>query len=142
MEPNNKQKGNVLLKIRRSSTGLGLFADQDISQGTFVIEYTGELISIEQANRRGGKYLFKIDSELAIDAKNRENLARYINHSCQPNCEVQINRKLILIFALRDIAKGEELNYDYGKEYFLTYIKPIGCKCPYCRAKKLAGIKI
>ncbi|EKE11949.1 MAG: Nuclear protein SET [uncultured bacterium] len=125
------------LKVKRSVSGLGLFTTKNIPRGTFIIEYTGELIPTRQTGASGGKYLFKINSRWAIDGKGRENLSRYINHSCKPNCEVQINRRMILIYALRDIAEGEELSYDYGAEYFLTLIKPNGCKCPYCQLRKL-----
>lgn len=130
-----KNQRNDFLKVRRSSAGLGLFTEKDLPQGTFIMEYTGELISTKEADSRGGKYLFRIDSRWAVDGKGRQNLSRYINHSCQPNCEVQLQRKMILIFALKDIFKGEELNYDYGKEYFLTYIKPHGCRCLHCSLK-------
>lgn len=124
------------MQVSRSASGLGLFAKEKITQGKLVSEYTGDLISTEEAELRGGKYLFQIDSKWAIDGKGRENLSRYINHSCQPNCEVQIRRKQILIFALRNIEVGEQLGYDYGKEYFYTYIKPMGCKCAYCTSRK------
>lgn len=132
-----KIKNDGFLKVKRSAAGLGLFADKDIARGTLVTEYTGDLITTEQADKRGGKYLFKINSKWVVDGKGRQNLARYINHCCKPNCEVIIDRKMILIYALRDIPMGEELNYDYGKEYFLTFIKPHGCLCPYCKAKSL-----
>ncbi|EKE25201.1 MAG: hypothetical protein ACD_5C00253G0004 [uncultured bacterium] len=129
---NSKNRNGLMVK--RSSAGLGLFANKKIIQGTFITEYTGDLITTEEADKRGGKYLFRIDPKWVVDGKNRTNLARYINHCCRPNCEVIINRKMILIYALKDIMKGEEINYDYGKEYFLTYIKPHGCLCPYCKA--------
>lgn len=135
------QKNNFL-KVKRSSSGLGLFTEKNIPQGSFILEYTGKFLSTKEADSMGGKYLFRINSSWAIDGKGRENISRYINHFCRPNCEVQINRKMILIYAIRDIGKGEELGYDYGKEYFLTYIKPNGCKCPYCRIKRLANKRI
>lgn len=121
------------LKVKRSASGLGVFADENISQGTFIVEYTGDLITTQEADTRGGKYLFRINSKCAVDGSSRKNISRYINHFCRPNCEVQISRNMILIYAIKDISKGEELGYDYGKEYFLTYIKPNGCRCPYCR---------
>jgi len=125
------------LRVKRSASGLGLFTTKDIMQGTFIMEYTGNLISTQQAESRGGRYLFKINSKWAVDGKGRENMSRYINHFCQPNCEVQISKKMVLIYASRDIEKGEELGYDYGAEYFLAHIKTKGCKCPYCRFKKI-----
>lgn len=131
------QNNKSFLKVKRSPAGLGLFANENIPEGTFIIEYTGELIKMQIADSRGGKYLFKLNSRWAIDGKDRKNLARYINHFCKPNCQVQITRNMIFIYAIRDIIKGEEIGYNYGQEYFLAYIKPKGCKCPYCRIKKL-----
>ena len=124
------------LKIKRSNSGLGLFAVESIKKGEFVIEYTGEVISNKEANRRGGKYLFETNKDRYIDGKGRKNIARYINHSCAPNCEVGIRRGRILVFAKKDIKVGEELCYDYGKEYFDEHIKPYGCKCHACQKKE------
>lgn len=120
------------LKVKRSSAGLGLFATQLIKKGSFIIEYIGEVIDLKEANKRGGKYLFETSSNRYIDGKERKNIARYINHSCKQNCEVEIRRGRILVFAKRDIQPGEELHYDYGKEYFDQHIKPHGCRCRTC----------
>lgn len=121
------------VKVKRSSAGLGLFADEDIKKGEFVIEYTGVMLSREAADKKGGKYLFEVSSRRVIDGSGRDNLARYINHSCKPNCEADVRRGRIFIFAKRNIKKGEELAYDYGKEYFDEFIKPKGCRCASCR---------
>lgn len=121
------------LRVKRSAAGLGLFTDEPIDKGDFVIEYHGEVISREEADRRGGKYLFEISSRRTVDGSSRANIARYINHSCKPNCEVEVCRGKICIFAKRRIKKGEELTYDYGEEYFNAYIKPSGCKCAGCQ---------
>lgn len=129
-------KEAVAVKARRSSAGLGLFAQEPIRKGTMVIEYTGELITNDEADRRGGKYLFNVGSKWTVDGKGRENTARYINHSCRPNCEARTKGTRIFIYAIRNIRPGEELCYDYGKEYFDEFIKPHGCKCGHCRAKK------
>jgi SET domain-containing protein len=67
-----------------------------------------------------------------IDGNIKENTARYINHSCRPNCEAEGPKGRIYILSTRNIKAGEELTYDYGKEYFETYIKPFGCKCVKC----------
>ena len=123
------------LKTKRSSTGLGLFTLQSICKGDFIIEYTGEMIGFKEANRRGGKYLFETSKDRFIDGKDRKNIARYINHSCAPNCEVDIRRGRILLFAKRNIKVGEELHYDYGEEYVNEYIKPYGCQCHVCKKR-------
>lgn len=128
----------VKVKVGKSYAGMGLFADQDIQPGQRIIEYTGERIPTEEANRRGGKYLFEINSKITIDGKDRKNLARYINHECKPNCEANLEKGRVFIYAWKKIKKGDELTYDYGKEYFDEIIKPHGCLCPGCRAKNVA----
>jgi hypothetical protein len=120
------------LRVGRSRTGLGLFTDAPIQRGTFIIEYTGEVISTEEADRRLGRYLFAISSRSVIDSSSRENLARYINHSCKPNTESDVISRRVLFFAKRRIRAGEELTVDYGKEYFDTFIAPYGCLCDAC----------
>ncbi|MFA5086859.1 MAG: SET domain-containing protein-lysine N-methyltransferase [Candidatus Paceibacterota bacterium] len=123
--------------VKKSKSGLGLCANTLIKKGSFVIEYTGKIITEEQANKKGGKYLFKIDSKFTVDGTDRKNISRYINHSCRPNCEAYIVGKKIKIYAKKNIQPGEELNYNYGKDYFDEYIKPFGCKCAYCQSKNL-----
>ncbi len=124
------------LKVKRSKAGLGLYTLTDIKKGDFIIEYTGEHISDEEANRRGGKYLFTVTKEITIDGKDRANTARYINHSCKPNAEAEIDEDAlkINIYARRGIKAGEEITYDYGKEYCDEFIKPHGCRCEKCSA--------
>lgn len=124
------------LLLRRSRSGLGLFSAIFIPQDTFIIEYTGEKIPTQVADARGGRYLFRINTRWTIDGKGRENLSRYINHSCDPNCEVRIVKEHIYIFSKRKIQPGDELHYDYGEEYFNTFIKPKGCVCLNCTKKK------
>ena len=120
------------LVVKRSRAGLGLFTRASIERGGFVIEYTGKIMTWSEAERRGGKYLFDTSERRTIDGSARSNRARYINHACRPNCEVDIRRGKILIFAKRAIKAGEELTYDYEKEYFDEYIKPGGCRCASC----------
>lgn len=115
--------------IKRSNAGLGLFSCESIKKRDFIIEYIGEVISRKEANKRGGKYLFETSSDRVIDGKGRHNKARYINHSCKPNCEIDVKGGRVFVLAIRDIKKGEELAYDYGKEYFDDIIVPDGCKC-------------
>ncbi len=124
--------------VKRGSHGLGLFAVELIKKGDFVIEYTGEKITADEANQRGGQYLFEINDRYTVDGKGRENTARYINHSCRPNCypEIDDTEKHIYIYAKRTIKPGEELSYDYGKEFWNTYIKPKQCRCEKCVAKR------
>ncbi len=116
----------------RKGAGLGIVTNRSFKNGDFVIEYTGPILSRDKANEKGGKYLFDINSKWAIDGTTRSNLARYINHSCKPNCEADVSGKKVFIYALKRIKEGEELTYDYGGEYFDEYIKPYGCKCSSC----------
>jgi SET domain-containing protein len=115
--------------VRRSNAGLGLFAKSKIAKGDFVIEYFGPLLDDAASHAKGGKYLFAVDDDLTIDGSGRQNLARYLNHSCRPNCEAEHDGKRIFIYALKNIKPGEELTYHYGKEYFEDFIKPLGCRC-------------
>ena len=122
------------LKVKRSKAGLGLFTLSAIPKDHQVIEYTGKKISSDEADLRGGKYLFTVTKKIVIDGSTRSNLARYINHSCRPNCEAEVDedKKRVFIYARRNIKAGEELSYDYGKEYFNEHIKPYGCRCEKC----------
>lgn len=126
------------VKVKRSSAGLGLFAEQTIKKGQIVIEYTGERISEEEANKRGGRYLFEVTDSLVIDGKGRENTARYANHSCRPNCEAEHDEEenKIFIRAYKNIPKDSEITYNYGKAYMQQIIGPEGCKCAYCLKEK------
>ncbi len=124
--------GIFKLRVRRSKTGLGLFADQDIPKNQYLIEYFGRELSNKEQYTSTSKYLFEINSRRTIDGAISENIARYINHSCTPNCEVEIKKGRILVYSKKNIKKGEELSYDYGKEYWNEHIKPIGCKCDKC----------
>lgn len=112
--------------------GHGLFATSTLRKGDFILEYKGRRISTPQADESDSRYLFEIDKDWTIDGSLRTNIARYVNHSCKPNCEADIRDDRILIYASRDIAKGEELSIDYGEEYFDEFIKPVGCKCSQC----------
>lgn len=122
------------IQVKRSSAGLGLFAAASFTKGELVIEYTGEVISEEEANQRGGKYLFELNDQWTIDGTDRKNTARYLNHSCKPNCYPELNEDetRVFIYAKRKIAPGEELTYNYGGDYFKRVIKPLGCKCDAC----------
>lgn len=117
------------VRIGRSSTGLGLFAAKPILRGQCVVEYTGEVVSDDEADKRAGKYLMKIDKKRTIDGSPRTNLARYINHACKPNCVYYLEGGRVRAYALRKIEAGEELTVNYGKEYVEAYIAPYGCRC-------------
>jgi hypothetical protein len=124
--------GDFDLVVRRSRTGLGLYAASEIPKGACVIEYTGVPITAEQEAKSRSKYLFEISARKTIDGAPRWNTARYINHSCRPNCEPNIYKGRVFIHARRRIKPGEELNYDYGKNYFNQYLKDI-CGCAKCK---------
>src|SRR5438445_12599350 len=95
----------------------GLFATQEIKKGTRIIQYKGERISKAEGAKRaaaGNAYIFELNERYDIDGKALTNLARYVNHSCDPNCEVDTTTHTICVVALRCIQAGEELTYNYG----------------------------
>jgi uncharacterized protein len=117
----------VRVKVGTSRiAGQGLFAAQDIRQGTSIIQYLGEKISKAESHTRlaqGNAYIFELNERYDIDGKGRSNTARYINHSCDPNCLVEKTTRTIWIIARRNIKAGEELSYNYGydaKKYVCT----------------------
>jgi uncharacterized protein len=120
--------------IKRSNIdNLGAFAIKDISKGEFIIDYIGEKITNKEAERReeindelGITYIFCLDDETCIDGSVGGNDSRFINHSCDPNCDYVIEDGKILIFSDRLIKKGEELTIDY--EYSKDSKKEI-CRC-------------
>ncbi len=116
--------------IKESFAGKGLFTEKPLKKGEFIIEYAGDLITSEEADRRKTKYLFEVNDKYTIDGEEESNLARYINHFCEPNAEAEIENGRINFYATRDIDAGEELGIDYGKEYTDEFIKT--CKCPDC----------
>lgn len=123
------------VRVGRSSAGLGLFATRAYKKGERVIEYFGRTISTAEEYSSRSKYLFEVNKRTTIDGAARENIARYINHSCRPNCEPEIERGHIFIDAIKHIRPGDEFTYDYGKEYFDEHIKPYGCRCPRCSVR-------
>lgn len=128
---------DVKYKVKRGVAGLGLFAEEPIKRGTWIIEYVGKVIhgKKEVENYPSNLYLFETSKVRMIDGSARSNTARYINHSCKPNCEVEIFAGRVFVKAIRRIDLGEELNYDYGKEYTDEHIKPHGCRCVPCKVK-------
>jgi len=111
-----------LIEVRRSAVhGLGVFAAKQIPKGARIIEYVGERVSHDEADRRyeekdandSHTFLFIVDSKTVIDAGVDGNDARFFNHSCDPNCESTVEKRRVYIEALRDIEPGTELTYDY-----------------------------
>jgi SET domain-containing protein len=125
-------KGNRKFAVKRSSTGLGLFTLEAIPRGKRIIEYTGPIVTADEAAVSNRKYFFELDDKRAIDGSPRTNLARYINHSCRPNAKGYTSGRRIWIWSLRAIKAGEELTIDYGKDYLDAHIKR--CKCDSCAA--------
>ena len=132
--------GDFDLRVRRSSAGLGLFTESMIPKGACIIEYVGREVSKEESETSKSKYLFEISKSKTIDGKPKWNKAGYINHSCRPNAESEITKGRVFIMATRTIKPGEELTYDYGKEYVDEHIKPFGCRCAKCAEKKQATV--
>lgn len=124
------------LVVKRSNTGRGLFTMERIPRGTCIIEYTGRTLPKNEWEK-SGRYFFWTSSQSMIDGNVPGNRARFINHSCAPNCEVDIKDRRIYIFAKRAIRAGEELTYDYDTEYFDEHIKPHGCGCVKCEKKRV-----
>jgi hypothetical protein len=129
--------GGCKVRIGKSRTGKGLFAEEAIPRGTCVIEYIGRPVVGDEQFTHRGKYLFETSKTTMIDGNIPENTAKYINHSCAPNCEIDIKNKRVYIFALKNIKPGTELTYDYDTEYFDAFIKPKGCRCDACSKKAL-----
>jgi uncharacterized protein len=127
-------------RVGRSRTGLGLFATKPIKKGAKIVRYFGPIL--DSKKKKDGaienKYLFELNGRWTIDGSVRENIARYINHACRPNAEsdVKPRKRKVVIRAIKNISPGEEINYDYGTDYFKAYLKPIGCKCAACEKKR------
>ena len=124
-------------RIGRSRTGLGLFATEPIKKGTYIAEYTGPLMTNKDCDeQRENKYWFEVNAHWTIDGSPRSNIARYFNHSCRPNADPMIRDRRVRIKTIKNIEPGDEITYDYGKDYFNSYLKPIGCKCAACENKR------
>ena len=112
----------------------GLFANKDIKKDTKIIYYIGKIITKKQAekdpkfNNEKAIYLFNINNKYDLDGDFTYNTARLINHSCNPNCEVESKGLKLWISSIRDIKKNEELSYDYGFSFDENY-KEFPCKC-------------
>jgi uncharacterized protein len=131
---------NKPYRVGRSRTGLGLFATKPIKKGAKIVRYFGPLLDSRKKKDDAieNKYLFELNGRWTIDGSVRKNIARYINHACRPNAESDVNprKRKVVIRAIKKIEPGEEINYDYGTDYFKAYLKPIGCKCDACEKKR------
>jgi len=126
-------------RIGRSNTGFGLFATRPIKKKARITEYRGPVLDHETAVRaenRGNRYLFEVSKNRTIDGTPRYNLARYANHSCNPNSEPIIWRGRVFIRALRTIKPGEQIVYDYGTDYLRNVIGRSNCRCSRCRRRR------
>ena len=138
--------------IRRSPVhGRGAFATRHIPRGTRLIEYAGERLTPAQADARypdipGPQHtmLFAVDDDMIIDAAVNGNAARWINHSCDPNCDAVVDDERIWIETIRDVRPGEELAYDYQLELQTRHtpaakrMYPCSCGSRRCRGTLLA----
>jgi len=143
MPSKSTQTGGRRIQMRRSAVhGNGVFAAQDLAAGETLVEYKGEVIDWPEALRRhphdpsqpNHTFYFHVDEEHVIDGGVNGNVARWINHSCNPNCEADEQDGRIFIKALRDIPAGQELNYDYGliiddEEYSPELLAEFPCWC-------------
>jgi SET domain-containing protein len=144
--------GQRRLQVRRSGVhGKGVYAQVGLRAGEIIIEYKGEVIPWSEALRRhphdpsdpNHTFYFHIDDDHVIDGGVRGNAARWINHACAPNCETEDDNGRIFIKALRDIAAGEELFFDYRlvieERYTAKLKKAYACRCgaPDCRGTML-----
>ena len=122
--------------------GSGLFSRLDIKKGTKIIEYIGDKVTKKEGDKRADRqirkasknkkngmvYIFQLNKQYDIDGDAPENYARLINHSCGPNCEVEIINNHIWISAIKKIKKNSELSYNYGYSYDTDYVDHI-CRC-------------
>ena len=143
-----------MFQVRRSGIhGRGVYATRRIPKHTRVVEYLGDRITHEQADARydakgqddGHTFLFVVSSRLVIDAGVNGNDARFINHSCDPNCDTVIEGDRVFIESVRDIEPGEELAYEYGLTWETTddpgELANYACRCgaASCRGTMLAA---
>jgi hypothetical protein len=137
------------IQVRRSGVhGKGVFALQDIAEGETLIEYVGEVISWEEAQDRhphdpndpNHTFYFHVNEDRVIDALHGGNSSRWINHSCDANCEADESNDRIFIKAIRNIHAGEELNYDYGLIIDEPYTKKLKAEYPcWCGSANCRG---
>lgn len=152
----SKPSPELPFEVRKSSIqGRGAFATRRLRQGQRIVEYTGQKISTDEGDRRYEEsgmgrhhtFLFTLDDETVIDGKRGGNESRYINHSCDPNCEAIIEDDRIYIYAKKNIQPDAELTYDYQYERRPDHTKEdeefYACRCgtAKCRGTILAPPK-
>ncbi|PUE06750.1 SET domain-containing protein-lysine N-methyltransferase [Limnohabitans sp. T6-5] len=147
--PRSASPSGKRIQVRRSGVhGKGVFALQDLAEGETIIEYVGEVISWDEAQDRhphdpndpNHTFYFHVNEDRVIDALHGGNSSRWINHSCDPNCEADEDNDRIFIKALRNIKAGEELNYDYGLIIDEPYTPELLAEYPcWCGAKNCRG---
>jgi uncharacterized protein len=134
---------NQLFEVRPSRIhGMGVFARVDIPADTRVVEYIGERVTKDESLRRrqgGNFFVFIVTDQFDIDGAVDWNPARFVNHSCAPNCEARMEDERIWIIALRDIKAGEELSFNYGYDLQDYEEHPCGCGAPNCLGFMVAG---
>jgi SET domain-containing protein len=126
-------------RLGRSRTGIGVFATRPIKRFKRIAEYKGKLLGTKEAERieaRGNRYLYEINSRWTIDGSPRSNVARYFNHSCNPNAESIVVKRQVFIRSIKPIKEGDEIVYDYGTDYLKNVIGRSNCKCSRCRRRK------
>jgi SET domain-containing protein len=130
------QQDHPLIVFKPSTIhGMGGFARRDIRRGKRIVEYVGNKLSkakAQQALDQQNVYIFTLDDTYDVDGSVAWNPARFLNHGCNPNCEVEIVRGRIWIYALRDIKAGEELTYNYSYDFEDYENRPCNCGAPSC----------
>jgi SET domain-containing protein len=123
------------LVAKRSKAGIGAFANREFKRSDFIAEYTGRKIKDADADKSNSVYLMAYQDGYTIDGAPKTNKARYINHSCDPNAFCCLEDGKLNIRARRRIHVGEEVTFNYGKEYFQDIISKKGCRCGHCSGK-------
>jgi SET domain-containing protein len=124
------------VRAKRSTAGLGLFAEEAIPKGVKIIEYVGRIMIDEPDEKKSLRYIFTVDRHMDVDGVPTWNTARYANHSCRPNAEAYTYAKRIWIRSMRKIALGEEITYGYGEEYFDEHLSKGRCRCKKCTEQR------
>ena len=139
--PKIKYNDHPLVIAKKSKIhGHGCYARRDIKKGKRIIEYAGPLITKkEAAEALSGlnEFIFTLNDKYDIDGSVEYNIARFVNHSCDPNCESDIKKDRVWLYAIRNIKEGEELTYNYG--YDLEDYEHRTCECG---AKKCVGYMV
>lgn len=137
-----KDKDHIFkkVKVKRGLDGLGLFAEEPIKKGEFIVEYVGRILTGKEAKEvKENMYLFEVSRNKTIDGSPRWNVARYCNHSCDGNAESEIKGGRVFVRAIKSIKEGDEITYDYGEEFVKEFIIPKGCRCGAKRHKYIEG---